>query len=678
MSLYDATVMTRIFTFALIIFSLFGSRVHAADLILSADSAEGPSWSAKGIKLQIAPPSELSLDISSLALTGREAVRRFRLRCTQLMAGEGARCDNAPFSVTLPGWGRVQGRASMRLINQQHWQVHLQIPQRGLEMQVAQSGIAMSVSLVFRDQPAAELQTLAKAFGVNIPGEISGLVDLNATAVLAEAPRIHAQFKVKDLTYGEDSGRYATDKLSAEAEVHYDAANSHWQLALDARGGQAYLEPLFLDFSILPLQVKAVVDALKDGWNLQLLQAFAGNSGTVSIAGQLSKEFKPTELELSYEAQELLPLVTSFVQPFLIGGALEGLELQGRSLGSVSFRGGAVDRAAATLDGVSLKATKLGVALDQISGDIAWAAQNSQPSKLSWRGGTLQRVPVGASDITFRVQGREFELLAPWRQPLLKGALKVEKLVLRELGSAQLAAEFRGAVEPIDLAALCKALGWPEFGGTFGGQLPGLTVRDDVWTFDGALEAQAFDGSLHVENLRAIQPFGVLPRVMADMQIRRLDLEQLTGAFSFGRITGRLDGDVKGLRLLNWSPVAFDARLYTTPGDNSTQRISQRAIDNISAIGGGPTGVLSRGFLSFFKEFQYARLGLSCTLQDGVCLMGGVEPAPAGNGEQAGYYLVKGRLLPRIDVRGYATRVSWNNLIQQLNAARESSGPQLK
>jgi hypothetical protein len=161
------------------------------------------------------------------------------------------------------------------------------------------------------------------------------------------------------------------------------------------------------------------------------------------------------------------------------------------------------------------------------------------------------------------------------------------------------------------------------------------------------------------------------------VEVRRLDLERVTRAFSFGRITGRLDGDVRGLSLLAWSPVAFDARLYSTPGYDGARRISQRAIDSLSRIGGAPVGALSRGFLGLFDDFAYDRVGIGCVLRDGVCEMDGVEPAKSEGGV-AGYYLVKGRLLPRIDVIGYARRVSWDSLVAQLQAAQASDGPRLE
>ena len=149
-----------------------------------------------------------------------------------------------------------------------------------------------------------------------------------------------------------------------------------------------------------------------------------------------------------------------------------------------------------------------------------------------------------------------------------------------------------------------------------------------------------------------------------------MDLETLTQTFDFGKITGKLDGEINQLRLSNWQPVVFDARFYTPNGDKSRRRISQKAVDNFSQIGGGAGGILSRGFLRFFEDFSYQRLGLSCKLTNDVCEMNGVSEA------EQGYYIVKGGgLPPRINVVGYTRRVGWTDLIARLKSVSQSSGP---
>lgn len=649
-----------------------GALAHAAEISLGAQKAEGAGWKADGVRLTWETPSAFRFEAANVILAGRPPLKGLKLSCDDAITNNGIRCEHARFSAKLPGWGTLAGTAKLSFDNSRSWSATVTVVKPALRVELAQTGAALQARAVMRDQPAAGLLALANILGVKAPGEATGTLDLDATATLGKVMDLRGKLTLKQLTYSEPSGRYATDKLSARAEFSYEGARRRSKLTLDAKEGQAYAEPLFLDFGVLPLRANASISGDARGWKIDALHAVAGKAGMADIAGRLTRDYKPQDLTLRYDAADLGPIVTSYLQPFLIGTQMEGLELSGRASGQASMKAGAADAMASALHGVKLNVPKLGLVLDGLDGNLAWNASEPAETRLKWSGGVARKIPLQASQIAVRMQGKNARLIEPWRQPMLQGALKVEKLALRDIGAAEFSADFEGAVEPMNLAELCKALGWPQFGGTIGGTLPGLSVRDNVWSFRGALEAQVFDGSLKVENLRAIDPFGQLPRVTSDIAFRRFNLEQLTGAFSFGRITGRLDGEVTSLKLLNWSPVAFSSRIYTTPKDDEPHRISQRAIDNISAIGGGPTGVLSRGALSIFKEFQYEKLGLSCVLDNGVCIMDGVDKAADGS-----YYLVKGRLLPRIDVRGYSHRVSWPSLLDQLKAARESGGPKL-
>jgi hypothetical protein len=76
--------------------------------------------------------------------------------------------------------------------------------------------------------------------------------------------------------------------------------------------------------------------------------------------------------------------------------------------------------------------------------------------------------------------------------------------------------------------------------------------------------------------------------------------------------------------------------------------------------------------MGFFEDFAYDALGIRCRLQDGICNMGGISKADTG------YYIVRGRGLPRIDVIGYASRVDWARLVEQLKAIEQSGAPVTK
>ncbi|MGH8009138.1 MAG: hypothetical protein ACREQ3_19300, partial [Candidatus Binatia bacterium] len=147
-------------------------------------------------------------------------------------------------------------------------------------------------------------------------------------------------------------------------------------------------------------------------------------------------------------------------------------------------------------------------------------------------------------------------------------------------------------------------------------------------------------------------------------------LKTVTKAFSFGKIQGQLSGRIDKLHMADWQPVSFDAQFATPPDDPSPHSISQKAVDNLSSLG-GVGGALSRSFLGVFDEFSYSRLGLSCRLQNDVCVMDGLAPA-----EEGGYYIVKGGgLPPRIDVIGYVHRVDWSELVERLKRTTNNPAP---
>lgn len=508
--------------------------------------------------------------------------------------------------------------------------------------------------------------------------DLAGSVDLRMSLALrGGSGSAQGQLETKSLTLSEPSGRYASDQLGARLEWNgtWSPQSAQARVEINACSGQAYAEPIFVDLKAAPASASAQLALDRNEGGVEVSAIKLEQAGVLDIGGHLSKPgASAPDGDLEIRSVQLGPAFTTYAQPFLAGTSFEKLDLSGSLSGRIAARAGQVSSLDLTLDQAGIEAPAFDAALSGLSGAINWSDRAPEKSShLSWTGGRIAKLELGGSELHVLTAGRDFTLQSPLRIPMAEGALVVNQLALRQLGTPEVSARFDAEVEPIDLATLTRALGWPEFGGRLGGRLPGLQFEDRELRLDGALRAQAFDGEISVDGLRAIDPLGRVPRVLANIHLRNLDLAKLTGAFSFGRIEGRIDGDVENLRLVNWQPVAFDARLATPAGDRSRKRISQRAIDNISSIGGGPSGVLSRGALRFFDDFAYARIGWSCVLRDGVCRMDGVEPADDG-----GYVLVKGRLLPRIDVVGYQREVDWNTFLSQLKSASTADNVEVR
>jgi len=171
---------------------------------------------------------------------------------------------------------------------------------------------------------------------------------------------------------------------------------------------------------------------------------------------------------------------------------------------------------------------------------------------------------------------------------------------------------------------------------------------------------RGFVGTTTIHNLSAADLFSLTPKISADVQLNNLDLNSLTETFSFGEITGRLEGTINNLQFVSCAPVQFDAWFGTPAKDKSRHRISQTAVDNLTQVGNGGSDILSKSFLKFFDSFGYDKLDLGCTLKNNTCKMRGVDRAGKV------FYIVKGSGVPRIDIVGFTDEVSWPVLIARL------------
>jgi hypothetical protein len=364
-------------------------------------------------------------------------------------------------------------------------------------------------------------------------------------------------------------------------------------------------------------------------------------------------------------------LYNTWLQPWLHETALADLTASGNVSAGLVVQAGELVSLQLALRDVRMEDREERFGFAGVDASLAWGRDDRRREQdLAWDSGHVYRVSLGAAAIAAESTAGQFALRRPANIEVLDGELLIDAIELEYDDGGVRRWYVDGTLSPVSMRDLTRALGWPEFSGKLSGVIPEVRYQDGILEVGGMLLVRVFDGAVTLANLRLERPFGVIPRLWLDARISDIDLRLMTEAFSFGRIEGRLDGRVDGLYMESWRPVAFDAQFATPEDDRSRHRISQKAVDNISSIGGGGVGgALSRSFLRMFKDFPYERLGIRCRLQRGTCDMGGVEPAANG------YYIVKGRLLPpRLDVIGYADRVDWDSLVAQLAAVTERQG----
>ena len=489
---------------------------------------------------------------------------------------------------------------------------------------------------------------------------------------------IDATLNLDAVTLTNEASTIVTDNLAAvlRLRAQYKDADTTLELNLTGKQGQVLVNPVLLDFGQNPLALESSGTLRGDVLAIESLRLTQKDlievtgAGSVNLAGEtpsVSGNFQLAKFQFpaAYTSYMQITLATTSV--------LSDLKTSGSLTGALAVRDNGITALRMSPQALELHDKKDRLHLSQVNGEVNWmpaGAANAPHSKLSWSKGGAYGLSGGAATIEFLAQGAGFHITRPTKLPVFDGAIAIETLALGNLDGDNMEVAFKGNVEPISMPLLGKAFGWPEFSGTLAASVPGVTLKDNVLTFQGNVESEVFGGRIVGSNIRMQDPLGRFPQFFADVRARDLDLGLLTQTFEVGSITGKLEVDVLGLELFAWSPTAFSARLATPNGDKSRHRISAKAVSSLSNVGGGGGGVvqaLQSGVLRFFDEYSYEKLGITCKLVGDVCEMSGIEPAGVG------YYIVKGAGLPRIDIIGSQGRVNWNQLLSSISTTEFSS-----
>lgn len=471
-------------------------------------------------------------------------------------------------------------------------------------------------------------------------------------------------------------GSIATEGLRAAGRVNGEVADAGVALDLNLRfsGGELLFGPLYVALPQTPVELDLRLTSAGQGpWQLQNMRWH--DPGVLELDGdaRLGIDGGPLvrQMRMNYSMPALGQAHARYFESLTASLGLSGLNVAGAVQGRVELADDAWQSFDAALAGVRLEDGQQRFSLDAVNGELRLRrGAQAAASALAWQRALVYGLAFGPARLSLDSAHGGLALTAPVAVPLFGGQLQVRTLDYRPAdGDTRL--DLAMALERVDLAALSAAFGWPAFAGTISGDLPGVRLAGNHLDFDGGLSAQLFDGRVAVSQLSMERPFGVAPMLAANIEFSNLDLQPLTQAFDFGEITGRLDGHVRGLRLLDWEPVAFDAAFYTSKRSGVRQRISQRAVNDLTEVGGGGIAAgLQAQVLKAFSSFGYSRIGLSCTLANNVCRMGGVGPAAGG-----GYIIVDGSGLPRVNVVGHQARVDWPVLLGRLKAATEGQAP---
>ena len=660
-----------------LLLSLFWLSPARADVVLSAKSLSVPGVRLQGVTLRLGDDGAGAITV--LLHADHADVPSMGWRRLPMNLSGSLRRDQQ-LAWTLAGNLKLV-RAPGGALSDAQVQIQISPAANTLLIDLLQGKATANVALPL-DQPShaqIHLANLPAGWLQGLLGTVwsghltAGRVDAELALDLREPGlRSSGQFSLSGVGFDTPSGTLAAQRLDGSGRFNLESGGGPTQIDLDTslRGGELLLGPIYAKLPDHPVQVG--LHASVEAGAVDFTRLRINDADALQLDGALAFDAKDAlkSLRLDHLHASFPAAYDRYGQAWLDTLGLHGLQTNGSLDASVDLRGDTPNSFAFSTDGLDVADADGRLAVKDLRGGLDWAVQGERPATtLAWRGLKFYSINNGAAQSRWQSTDGMLSLQQPLEVPVLNGQLRIGQLDWRPAAAKGERLATSLVLTGVDMAAFSRAMGWPAFPGTLAGAAPSLRWVDDRLELDGGLSANVFDGFVNITRLSLQQPFGPSPVLNADVSLNQLDLGAITSVFDFGSITGRLDGSIDDLRLVGWSPVAFKASLLAGSGG----RISQRAVNNLTSVGGGGIAAgLQGAMLKLFKTFGYKQIGLNCTLQGTVCKMSGLQPTADG------YTIVEGSGLPRLEVIGHQSQVDWPTLVKRLQEAIHGATPEIR
>ncbi len=633
------------------------SSAHAiSDIRITADSVRGADFSLKQATLHLTQPinGEISFRAQE-AQAGERIFKSLAFDCTQLQIAQNiVECASAKMGVekdTLTGSFRADVK---------NRQVDFRLAPSEKEIvsgKLDYSGADLTLRAEVSD---GDLKRLAAYLPATAPKITQGKLSGSITVVSGNAGmRIEPDLILSNVFFSDKDGLHAGEKLNAKVKGVLTKAekNWRWNADLDYLSGEALWTPLYFEKGGHKLTLTGVYDEKTlriDSSTLQLADIGAANISFVwDVGGK-----KLTDMRVTGKGINLDPLYKVILKPYMEKTAFNAMTVKGA--GDIDWRqsNDEIKVFDLTLRDAQFDDANNRFSIAGLQLDLPWKLDEKRDARIRFTSAKMLSVPLGAVDTPLTMNGYDFSM-PRLILPIFDGKLEIKDFKAAEV-KGDWTWKFSGGLSPLSLTNLTKALKMPELSGNISGEIPTVEYANHDIKMGGALVIQMLDGFAIIKDVALYRALGDAPRFTADVDARNLDLALMTKAFSFGKMQGRVDLRIKEMELVKWKPIRMDASLISSPGSYS-KKISQQAVQNISALGGaGAVAAIQRSFLQFFEQFGYEKLGLTCKLSNNICEMGGVESTPQG------YVIVKGGGIPAITVMGYNRTVGWQEFLDRV------------
>ena len=474
--------------------------------------------------------------------------------------------------------------------------------------------------------------------------EVSGRDTLRVDAVLypGEDIRFNGKIGLASVEFRDPSGRYIGEGIGSEVDfngrISLEAASVSGEVSAGSSAGEALIDLFYLDLKRHPFFWSATgvfhtderyADITRFTFGLENLFDLTAD-GTVA-AGTVPE----TRISMRLPPAEASPLYEMFVrEPFgRRVPLLEGLQVEGRVSAELELTGTPRDFAAK--GGFRWHEGRFSAVEEEIHAediDILWpvwfetlpgarsSASGSGPLSGSVSVGGLRVSLLPAQPVHFAVEAAANRIRIP-EPPVLRlpgGRLEFGPAASEDPYHGDLRVETSIRVIWDDLAPLLSGI-WPDPpDGRLEGHLSSVVLEKDRVETAGRLNAEVFGGTVSITDLEASGIFSSTPLLRLSAEFSDIDLGRLTGDTSFGRIEGILNGYIRDLEIAGSQPQRFDMLLETEERSRGGEKISIRAVENISRIGSGQSPFVGLGgvLMSFFETLGYRKIGIRASLSN--------------------------------------------------------------
>ncbi|MEZ5473190.1 MAG: hypothetical protein R3E90_15590 [Marinicella sp.] len=623
-------------------------------LLVSIVRAQTQPWKISGFNILAQKQDGVAITIDQFSAAGYN-LQHIKYRCPKnIQIYPIHRCDNAQLSLKLNNQPYEVMLNTLFDANSRFWELELSSLNQEISLKANAASNAVKVML-----QSIELNDFFSG-NEGVLKDINGLITANLLANISDLT-----VQTEDpLSFNQFSYEYSEDvvffELGGQASFQFDGLQQQLTVEIEISKGEMLFESLYADFSQFPLAIQLTVELNGDFDYDIKAQITNQQSMILDIHIIVDQQFNWLIPETKLDVKDTHHFNQQILNSILGIYGFGNTEMSGGFKARLLTDDGKLTFFQIDFNDYYVLNQKRKIQVDALQGQVFWSfKQPSQDSILNWQALLLAGMPIKAAQADFNLSKDVFKLLGEHVFPVFDGAIKITEFSADKLFADSIGMSLEAKIEPISLKLITEKLAWPEMAGTISGAIPGMVKKDSVIEFLGALQLQVFDGQMRVENLSLERLFGVAPVIAADVTFEGFDLALLTETFGFGQITGKLSGIINDLRITNWKTDRLDAHVFTVKTKGVKQTISQRAIDNISSLG-GIKGAISKTFLRFFDDFRYNRIELSCKLHNSVCEIGGLK------NQDNQFVIVEGGGIPKINIVGFVRTINWSEFISRL------------